>query len=165
MLDRGGSNVLPTMSFADRLKLSMELSQVSGTQLARSLVNQQGELGVSRQAVYLALKGDTRAFSAENCARAAKAMRVDMYWLATGEGVPRKTTDATQMTALELLSALADRIMMTPPSVRPAIASNLSGWALEGGPSHYSTAIAALLDAQPRPASRAPKARAIEPVR
>lgn len=155
-------NLLPTMSdFSDRLRLAMELSQVSAPQLARSLVDQQGGLGVSRQAVYQALKGDTRALSAENCARAARAMRVDMYWLATGEGVPRSQTDASKMPALDLLSALADKIMMAPPSVRPAIASNLSGWALEGGPIHYSTAIAALLDAQHanKDAAQAPKQR------
>jgi hypothetical protein len=133
--------------FSERLRLAMDLAQVSVIGLAKHLVDQRGKLGVSRTAVYYALSGESKSLSGENVLRAAKALRVDPWWLATGEGVPRKLPGQDRPSALELLSALGDLIRAVPPAVRPAIASNLSGWVLEGGTTHYAAAVSALLEA------------------
>lgn len=45
--------------------------------------------GISVQAVGQVLLGKSKAFSADSSARAARFLRVDPYWLATGEGEPR----------------------------------------------------------------------------
>lgn len=41
---------------------------------------------VEYQAVAKVLKGGSKSMSAENCAKAAKYMRVSIYWLILGEG-------------------------------------------------------------------------------
>lgn len=48
-------------------------------------------LDVSVQAVGMVLSGKTRALTAENSAKAARFLKVDHYWLATGLGEPRPT--------------------------------------------------------------------------
>lgn len=66
----------------ERIKIALTLSQKKASQL-------QKELGVSPAAMTYLLKGDSKGFSAENNARAARFLEVDAYWLATGEGAPR----------------------------------------------------------------------------
>lgn len=46
-------------------------------------------LEISEQAVGMVVRGDTGAFTAENSAKAARFLRVDHHWLATGEGEAR----------------------------------------------------------------------------
>lgn len=43
-------------------------------------------LGVTHQAVSQVLSGATKAMTAANCARTARILSVDAFWLATGEG-------------------------------------------------------------------------------
>lgn len=86
-------STLPAMSrkydhatFAGRLGDALEKSGRSRIELAAVLRSSKGEMGVSQAAVGQALGGDTKALTAENCARAARFLGVDGYWLATGEG-------------------------------------------------------------------------------
>jgi hypothetical protein len=59
-----------------------ELSRDGTAKLAKAV-------GITFQATRDAINGKTRQFSAENSARAARFLKVDHFWLATGEGEPR----------------------------------------------------------------------------
>lgn len=70
------------MSYGKRLEEALRLAGKDRGALA-------SELGISVQAVGQVITGGrsgTQAFTAENSARAARFLRVDGYWLATGEG-------------------------------------------------------------------------------
>lgn len=67
------------VDFKDRLKSALEHAGMTPVQLA-------SRLGVTRQAIENAVKGRSDSLSAENCAKAARVMSVDGYWLATGDG-------------------------------------------------------------------------------
>lgn len=73
---------LPDMSYGQRLGEAMELARVDRARLAK-------ELGISVQAVGQVLTGKTKALMADKSARAARFLKVDHYWLATGEGDAR----------------------------------------------------------------------------
>lgn len=74
---------MPT--YGQRLSTAMELARVTDrAKLADAL-------DISVQAVGMVLAGKTRALTAENSAKAARFLKVDHYWLATGEGEPRPT--------------------------------------------------------------------------
>ena len=77
---------LAFMEFGERLQTALELSHSTREALSRAL-------GISVQAVGQVLVGKTKALTAENCARAARFLRVDSYWLATGEGQPRERSE------------------------------------------------------------------------
>jgi hypothetical protein len=83
-------------TFQDRIKAAMDLAVRSASQVARVLRSPDGTIGVSPQAVHQALRGETKSFTAENTARAARYLKVDYFWFATGEGTPRpsKTEEA-----------------------------------------------------------------------
>ena len=70
------------MTYGERLHLAMEIAEKDRAALAAAL-------GVSVQSIGQTITGNTNAHTAENCAKAAKFLRVDMYWLATGQGQPR----------------------------------------------------------------------------
>lgn len=70
------------VSYGDRLNKAIELAKTNRKALGLAL-------GISEQAVGMVIRGDTRALTAENSALAARTLRVDHYWLATGEGEPR----------------------------------------------------------------------------
>lgn len=67
------------MDFASRLSKALAHSKKKRKALAAAL-------GVSVQAIGQVLNGDTKAMSADNCARAARFLGIDGYWLATGDG-------------------------------------------------------------------------------
>lgn len=73
------------VEYKDRLTQALALAR-------RSTKDLQEHLGVSYQAMKKLENGKTKAFSAENNARAARFLDVDAYWLATGEGQPRPLT-------------------------------------------------------------------------
>lgn len=75
------------MSYAERLARAMELARLTGRDARAKLAT---ALGISVQAVGQALNGKSK-FSAETSARAARFLKVDHFWLATGEGEPRPT--------------------------------------------------------------------------
>lgn len=68
--------------FGTRLTKALALADKSQRELAE-------ELGISVQAVGQVIAGKTKAMTAENTARAARFLRVDHLWLATGEGKPQ----------------------------------------------------------------------------
>jgi transcriptional regulator with XRE-family HTH domain len=70
------------MQYKSRLLAAMKLAEVDRKQLAVGI-------GVSVQAVGQVLTGTTRALTAENSAKAARFLKVDAHWLATGEGEAR----------------------------------------------------------------------------
>ncbi len=69
------------MTYGERLLQALTASKKTRSQLAE-------KLGISEQAVGQVILGNTKAFSAENSARAARFLEVDDLWLATGEGEP-----------------------------------------------------------------------------
>lgn len=68
--------------YADRLGEAMQLERMDVTALAKGL-------RVSYQAVKKVIDGRTHAFTADNNVRAARLLKVDSEWLATGEGQAR----------------------------------------------------------------------------
>ena len=69
------------MEFGKRLEEALRLSGKERKELADAL-------GVSVQAIGQVIKGDTKALTAENCAKAALFLGEDLLWLATGDGSP-----------------------------------------------------------------------------
>lgn len=73
---------LAFVTYGERLNLAIKLAGSSRAAVAEAV-------GASVQAIGQVIRGDTVALTAENSARAAEALRVDHFWLATGEGEPR----------------------------------------------------------------------------
>lgn len=67
------------MTYGNRLNQALAHAKKTRGQLAEAI-------GLSVQSVGQVIKGDTRAFTAENNAYTAKFLRVSSYWLATGKG-------------------------------------------------------------------------------
>ena len=70
------------MSYGKRLQEAIELANASRVVVAHAA-------GVSVQAIGQVIREETTALTAENSARVAAALKVDHFWLATGEGKPR----------------------------------------------------------------------------
>lgn len=70
------------MTYGTRLDQAIKLAKASRKALGEAM-------GISEQAVGMVVRGDSGAFNVENSARAARFLRVDHHWLATGEGEPR----------------------------------------------------------------------------
>jgi transcriptional regulator with XRE-family HTH domain len=74
------------MEYGQRLAFAMELAGLpprgGPSQLARGI-------GTTPQAIAQVLKGETKALTAENTAKAAKFLNVDWFWLATGNGAAK----------------------------------------------------------------------------
>jgi transcriptional regulator with XRE-family HTH domain len=95
------------MDFGQRLALAIELAGLpkygGASQLARGI-------GTTPQAPLQVLKGESKALTAENTARAAKFLKVDWFWLATGEGKPRPCLDQAALeVGLRFAGLSADR--------------------------------------------------------
>lgn len=67
------------MKYGDRLKAALVYARKERKELALALE-------ISVQAIGDAINGKTKAFTAENNAKAATFLRVNPHWLATGEG-------------------------------------------------------------------------------
>lgn len=73
-------------TYSERLNHAMVLAGLTGRDARAKLAE---GLGVTVQAVGQVITSPNRSFSAEISAKAARFLRVDHYWLATGEGEPR----------------------------------------------------------------------------
>lgn len=82
----GEVNTLAYVTYRERLSKAMELARLTGPDARAKLAK---AVGCSVQAVGQVLTGSTNAFTAERSAKAARFLKVDHYWLATGEGEPR----------------------------------------------------------------------------
>jgi len=77
-----------TNTYGNRLNEALRLANRERQELADAIA-------VSVQAVGQVIAGKTKALTAENSERAARFLRVDPYWLATGEGTPDAKPGAT----------------------------------------------------------------------
>jgi len=66
-------------TYGDRLEQALEFAGRSRKDLCAAI-------GVTQQALGQVISGKTKALTSENSARAARFLRVNHYWLATGEG-------------------------------------------------------------------------------
>jgi transcriptional regulator with XRE-family HTH domain len=107
MLKRLAGKVAYMSTFAERLALALTAKGCSRTDLARALRSSKGTMGISATAVSLLLSGDSKSMTAENAARAAKLLGVDLYWLCTGEGSMLSAAPPAGLLTDELLRALA----------------------------------------------------------
>lgn len=73
-----------TSTFGERLEEALSLAKKDRQQLANAL-------GISVQALSQVIVGKTKALTAENAARAAQELGVDVMWLSTGDGEPTVT--------------------------------------------------------------------------
>lgn len=65
--------------YAQRLQLAIDEAQMTVRELAE-------QIGITTQAIYKVLRGDTRALQASHHLKAAKALRVEPAWLSDGVG-------------------------------------------------------------------------------
>lgn len=70
------------MDYQSRLQTALNLADQDRKGLSSGI-------GLSVQAIGQVLSGATKAFTAENNAKAARYLKVNAHWLATGEGEPR----------------------------------------------------------------------------
>jgi len=154
MIDRVADTVAAMEDFQDRLKRAMDLAGKAVPDLARALISPKGTKGVTPQAVYAVLRGDTKAMTAENVAHAARFLAVDWFWLATGAGSPRPTSqNLAALPIEELLTQVGIILAQVPKAARRAVADNLHGFALDGGADHYRAALLGLLSHGKRPSA------------
>lgn len=77
------------VDFRNRLQTAMDRSGVSRDALS-------AHLKVTRVAVDKLLDGRSKSMTAENCAKAARFLEVDHFWLATGNGDMRLVESDSQ---------------------------------------------------------------------
>lgn len=70
------------MTYGTRLAEAIKLAKSSRKALGTAL-------HITEQSVGMVIRGETGAQTAENCAYAARFLRVSYFWLATGEGEAR----------------------------------------------------------------------------
>jgi len=66
-------------TYGDRLEHALQFSGISRKDLCLAI-------GVTLQALGQVLSGKTKALTSENSAKAARFLKIDHYWLATGQG-------------------------------------------------------------------------------
>jgi transcriptional regulator with XRE-family HTH domain len=64
--------------------------------------------------------------------------------------LPIPTRAAGTPGLVDTLEALGEHLSRTPPDVREAVATNLAGWARDGGKDHWRQGLQALMQAAPR---------------
>lgn len=89
---------LSFVNYGERLEHAIKLAKSSRAAVAQAT-------GRSVQAIGQVIRGDTGALTAENSARAARALGVNHYWLATGEGSATSSADCPL--SQELIDELA----------------------------------------------------------
>lgn len=76
------------VDFSERLNTALTHAGTTAKDL-------QDYLGISYQAMKKLETGLSKSFTAENCARAARYLRVNFFWLATGEGAMLDAAEPT----------------------------------------------------------------------
>lgn len=153
-------------TFADRLARALEASGKSRGDLARVLRSSKGSLGISDSAIGQLLDGSSKSMTAENCARAARFLEVNHYWLATGDGAMRDTYSPSlpsfltvsapappYLTQEEMLDQLSTLLHQVPIDMRATFADTLHAWACSGGEDDRRGALLYLLRAPQSTAS------------
>lgn len=130
-------------TFADRLAQALADSGKDRSELASVLRSPKGQLGISASAIGQLLDGKSKSMTAENCARAARFLSVNQYWLATGDGPRLESPVATDTPAHEppgqyltpdqVLGQFGDLLARVPESIRSSVADVLHAWAKAGG--------------------------------
>lgn len=134
------------MTFGRRLEMALHKRKMTRTALAAAV-------GISRVSISQVISGSSNAMSAENCARAARALQVNQYWLATGEG-EMTDREATQgpPDIETVLNTLALHLSATPKDRLPSIGKLLEGMAQSGGAAAaYLSGLLALIGSKPTP--------------
>lgn len=114
------------VDYSERIAASMKNAGVSVSSLAANL-------GVSYQAVKKVVDGKSRAFTAENNAKAAAFLRVSPDWLATGSGemlpaiAPLSSTSTVGcgLSIEQALEVVAAKLNELPSDAREAAAQGL----------------------------------------
>lgn len=143
MLARAGVKVANMQStFAHRLAAAMAEAQKTRTELGRVLRSPDGRMGISPSAVGQLLSGASKSMNAENCARAARFLGVNAYWLATGEGPMRDSPlpsflvsepAHTYENSEQLLARFGELLGRVPERMRPSFGDVLRSWVMIGG--------------------------------
>jgi len=89
------------MDYSERLLLALEDAKTTRESLARAI-------GVSAQAIGQVINRGTKALTAENSARAARHLGVDVYWLATGEGQMKPAMSPLAEDAARMIDSITD---------------------------------------------------------
>lgn len=134
------------MTFGRRLETALHKRKMSRTALAAAV-------GINRVSISQVISGDSKAMSAENCARAARALQVNHFWLATGEGEMTDPSPTQGPPNIEtVLRTLAQHLAATPRDRLPSIGKLLEGMAQAGGATEaYLAGLLALVGATPAP--------------
>lgn len=82
----GVGATLLDVTYGARLAKAMEMARLTDKDARAKLAK---ALDISVQAVGQVLTGTTKSFTADKSARAARFLKVDHFWLATGHGEPR----------------------------------------------------------------------------
>ena len=104
-------------------------------------------LGISYQAIKKALDGTSKSLKADNNSAAARLLRVNPDWLATGDGTMLDASPPAKkpMALDDALDVLGTALTHTDPTIREALATSLAGWAREGGKKHWRGMVSQLL--------------------
>ncbi|MHA6885705.1 helix-turn-helix domain-containing protein [Ralstonia pseudosolanacearum] len=94
-------------TYGERLLSALKLSNQTRAALAQ-------HLGISEQAIGQVILGGTKALTAENSARAARFLRVDHFWLATGEGDARPSGAQVEESRWPFTRVARDRVLLLP---------------------------------------------------
>lgn len=144
---------MPT-TFAERLARAMTVAGKNRNELAKVLRSTTGKMGISPSGIGQLLDGKSKSMTAENCARAARFLGVNSYWLATGEGSIAEPANLPLLAAEpaplfenpeDLLGRFAALLARVPDTMRPSFADVLHAWVLTGGKGGQDDRTAALL--------------------
>lgn len=92
------------MEYGKRLATAFEMSGFRPREVRALLAD---AISATPQAISQVLKGETKALTAENNARAARFLKVDAYWLATGEGEPKPALSPAAVAIAESYDTLS----------------------------------------------------------
>lgn len=139
---QGGGTFTNVKTVADRLKEARKSKGLNQEQLAKLS-------GVS-PATIANIEVGTRK-NPRNLLQIAKAVGRSPQWLMTGRDDERTPSDARPGAPPDLFSALEAvgvALAAVPKSMREAVATNLAGWARDGGADHWRVTVQTLLAPQ-----------------